>query len=108
MSYTFDRFTEETFYDRENEVYRWKSNNAVPPQDVLEEVGLDNETIVKSNDIRSAEQAAFVAEYIREQERFWNDEEFASERQERMSEMRSAFGKGTNVTNIFTGRTISV
>lgn len=45
-----------------------------------------------------------LREYAEREERFWNDPEFEEARQERLFEMKAAFGEGEEVVNVFTGR----
>lgn len=45
-----------------------------------------------------------LEEYAAQEERFWNDPEFEEARQERLFEMRAAFGEGEEVVNVFTGK----
>lgn len=93
------------FYVDNKGVCRWKSNDAVPPQECLEEIFKAGEiTEVKyllSQIIRQEETDAFLKEYRKNMENHvpTNEDLF---------EMRSAFGEGTTVVNIFTGKEIKL
>jgi len=85
-------------YQDEDGVYRWKSNNRVPFSDMLECWNLDEETFAKCVAAREADTSKFVAEY---KERMKDYVPSAEE----MFEMRAAFGEGTKVVNVLTGKT---
>ena len=99
------KFYVDKFYFDDNEVVRWKSNDSVPPEDILEEMFvdgvLDEEQLRYAQMIRNREQVAFLVEY---RERMANhvpsDEE--------MFEMRAAFGEGATVANAITGKEIQL
>jgi hypothetical protein len=83
-----------------NGVLRWTTNDRVPFGDVLSIFfGGDIDAIVRSNAARDAENAAFIAEYRKEQAR-----ETSKQRAERMAEMRAAFGSDTEVVDVISGR----
>jgi len=96
-------FFEESYKD-ENGIYRWKSNNRIPFDDMLIESGIDSDTIQKCRVQRDKENDEFITEYKKQQEKFWNDPEFEDARQEAIAEMRSAHGSGVELINVFTGR----
>jgi hypothetical protein len=78
-------------------VPRWDSNNSVPPEDCLEAFKLagcefDFDAAIAARD---ADTDAFLEEYRRNQKPATGEELF---------EMRAAFGEGTTVVDIFTGR----
>jgi hypothetical protein len=81
-------------------VFRWNSNGNVPPQDILnllqaeEAIDFDMEATQAA---READTTAFLAEYREAQK---NHTPSAEE----MFEMRAAFGPGTTVVNVITGR----
>jgi hypothetical protein len=78
-------------------VLRWKSNDHVPPEDCMEDfrlVGCEFD-IELARATREREDAEFLAEYRRNQKPPTNEELF---------EMRAAFGGGTTVVNVITGR----
>ena len=82
-----------------NGVVRWNSNGQVPPADVLAVWAEQGFTFDRaaSTAAREADTAKFVAEYRRrEARRVVSAEERA--------EMRAAFGPGTVVVNVITGR----
>lgn len=83
-------------------VYRWTTNNAVPPQDCYAAYGIDtlpgfDAELQRST--REAEDAAFLASY---RERMKNHVPGAQER----AEMLAAFGPGATVVNVLTGQEI--
>jgi len=98
-----EKIAQDAYTDDEG-VVRWKSNDAVPPADILENAGLSRETVVKSTLARELEMQAFLADYFRQQEEFWTKPEYAEARAEQLHEMRAAFGPGEEVVNVFTGR----
>lgn len=91
----------EKAYKDEHGVYRWKSNDRVPFDDMLECWNLDEETLQKCKDARDADNAAFFAEY---RERMKDYEPSDEER----FEMRAAFGEGAEVVNVITGKRIKL
>lgn len=87
----------------ENGVVRWNSNDNVPFDDMLFDfvtIGvIDEATRQRSNEARSADTAAFCAEYRKAMANHVpSDEE--------MFEMRAAFGEGETVVNVITGQRI--
>lgn len=79
-------------------VIRWNSNNQVPPADCVAlaaHIGLPVD-VVASTAARDADTSAFLAAYRKRQPRRASAEERA--------EMRAAFGRGTKVVNVITGR----
>ena len=83
----------------ENGVVRWKSNGAVIPDDcALLAYALGAEiNLARHRDARETEQKAAIEAYKKAQAgRGMTDEE--------KSEARAAFGGGSKVVNIFTGR----
>ena len=91
------------FYFDDNEVVRWKSNDSVPPEDILEEMFvdgvLDEEQIRYAQMIRKQEQDVFLDAY---RERMANH----VHSEEELFEMRAAFGEGAEVVNAITGQKI--
>lgn len=86
-----------------NNIVRWISSNAIPFDDVLQELVNDGvittEQMSLSSQQKKVEQAEFLAQYIKaRQKRGYSDEE--------MFEMRAAFGPGETVVDVFTGQTI--
>jgi hypothetical protein len=82
-------------------VLRWKSNGSVPPQDCLDafvEAGLGSKFDMKvTSQTRRKEEDASLADYRRRMANHVpSDEE--------MFEMRAAFGPGTTVVNVLTGK----
>jgi hypothetical protein len=78
-------------------VVRWQSNGAVPPADCCAQwarLGLAFD-LAKTTAARDTELAAFLAEYRRTA---------TAPSAEQRAEMRAAFGPGTEVVNVITGR----
>ena len=99
MTHTYtDRFYIDETNDSTGPVVRWKSNDSVPPKDVLKEflsLGLIDGTIFEnSNSARSAELSKFLQDYR---------DNYRGPSQEELLEARAAFGAGTRVVNVITG-----
>jgi hypothetical protein len=80
-------------------VARWKSNNNVPPNDILEFWKYLNKPFdyEKSNEVRIFESQKFIEEYRNSRANYEPSEE-------ELFEMRAAFGPGEKVMDIFTGK----
>lgn len=78
-------------------VYRWKSNDRVPFDDLLEPAGVDEATRAVCAAARDRDTQAFLAEY-REQMKDYVPSG------EELAEMRAEFGEGTVVVNVITGQ----
>lgn len=94
-----DKFYEDAYV--EDGVVRWKSNDRIPHDDMLEKMeymGCEFDRI-KSNDVRDQEVAAELAE-LRKQKHIHTEEE--------LNEMRAAFGPGATVVNVLTGEKIKL
>ncbi len=88
-------------YQDDEGVWRWKSSNNVPFEDMLEAWGLDDDTMQKCIAAREKDNAEFAAEYRKRMENYVpSDEE--------MFEMRAAFGEGAKVVNVITGKEIQL
>jgi len=88
-------------YQDENGVWRYNSNDNVPPSEVLECWGLDQETMEICKQARENDTQKFLAEYRKRMENYVpSDEE--------MFEMQSAFGVGAQVVNVITGKKIQL
>lgn len=84
-------------YKDDSGIWRWKSNNRIPFTDMLKAWNLDDETIHKCEKTRDIEDEAFLNEYKKTMENHVpSDEE--------MYEMRAAYGPGTTVVNVVTGK----
>jgi len=85
----------------ENGVWRYNSNDHVPPSEVLECWGLDKETMELCNQARENDTQKFLAKYRKQMENHVpSDKE--------MFEMQAAFGKGAQVVNVLTGKKIQL
>lgn len=84
-------------YQDDEGVWRWKSNDRVPFSDMLGAWGLDDETFAKCVDARDKDTEKSLAEYRERMKDYVpSDEE--------MFEMKAAFGEGTTVVNVITGK----
>ena len=79
----------------EDGVWRWKSSNAIPFQDFLEDAGVPSDVLEVCFKQREIETMAFLKEYT--------DNQTEATQEERW-EMESAFGKGTKVVDVISGR----
>ncbi|MEB8638244.1 hypothetical protein P4H32_31920 [Bacillus cereus] len=84
----------------ENGIVRWKSNNSVPPTDILEfwaylKKPFDYQKSLEQRDIEVQESLARYREAMKNH--------VPSE--EELYEMRAAFGEGATVVNVITGKT---
>lgn len=94
-------------YQDQNGVWRWKSNDQIPFEDMLQDNGVDAETIAKCMEVRDVESAIAIQQYIQNEQEFWTKPEFEDARQERLFEMRAAFGD-EEVVNVVTGQRFNV
>jgi hypothetical protein len=83
-------------------VVRWKSNNNVPPNDVLTLWHAANKpfNLALSTQVRTDETAAFLQQY---REAALNAPRDPEAEAERAFELRAAFGPGVTVVNAITG-----
>jgi len=90
--------TSEVNFD--GQVYRWKTNDRVPPADAIRSYGIDklpNFSKQVHDEARDAETQAFLADYRKRMEN-WQPSE------EQRCEMRAAYGAGAEVVNVITGK----
>lgn len=91
------------FYVDNNDVVRWKSNDSVPPNDILTEFLLADlicqEQVLRSMSARKIEDEEFLKQYIS------NRQKYGYSAEER-SEMQNAFA-GETVVDIFTGQIVN-
>lgn len=78
-----------------NGIVRWKSNDNVPPREVLELWDYLNKDFSFNDSINALGNATneFLKQYKKQKTN-----------SEQLHEMRSAFGKGTTVVNVITGK----
>ena len=92
-----------TYFDKDG-IVRWKSNDNVPPQEILWDFvcikAIDVETRNRSMEVNNRETSAFLADY---REKMRGHVPSAEER----FEMRAAFGGGAELVNIVTGERIT-
>lgn len=93
-------------YVDDNDIIRWESNDNVPPDDCLKDAGVPFKERYLCSQVRDAEQAAFIADYIKAQEELEADTspEAMDIKRERDFERRAAFGEGVEVVDVFTGQ----
>jgi hypothetical protein len=91
------------FYVDNNDVVRWKSNDSVPPSDILTEFLLADlicqEQVLRSMSARKIEDEEFLIQYIA------NRQKYGYSAEER-AEMQNAFG-GETVVDVFTGQVVN-
>lgn len=96
-----DEFTEGAYV--KDGIVRWQSNNSVPPKDVLEfwsHIGKSFD-LELSNLMRDRESNEFIEAY---QQQMRNH----TLSQEELFEIRAAFGSGTTVINVLTGKAMII
>lgn len=84
-------------FNLEEGVMFWKSNNRVPPEDMVKlavDQGFDVD-VTMCNEVRDAEMNAFLTEYRKNRANGPTDEE--------RFEARAAFGSGVELVNAVTG-----
>lgn len=81
-----------------NGVWRWKSNNRVPFNDMLQSWGIAGAELAKHEAARDVDTDAFLRDY-REAQRNRTPEQLAEE----AFEARAAFGPGVEYVNVITG-----
>lgn len=91
---------ENTYMD--NNVIRWKSNDSVPPKDILADLCvagyISTETLYDSIATKNKEDAEFLEQYVARRQKYgYSDEEKA--------EMANAFA-GETVIDVFTGEEV--
>lgn len=82
-------------------IYRWKSNNHIPFNDMLETWGLSKDEIQKHEEARNKDTDSFLSEYRKQMKNHVPSNE-------EMYEMRAAFGEGTTIVNVITGKKIKL
>lgn len=91
------KFHDLAYFDPDYQVYRWKSNDQIPFDDMLEANGISSKTRLRCRTVRDAETRAFLDQYrANEAKRTVSPEE--------LYEARAAFGPGHEIVNIITGR----
>lgn len=85
-------------YQDANGVWRWKSNNNVPFDDMLEVNGISPEVRALCKAARNADTQAFLTGY-RQRQAERTPEQIAEQR----AEERAAFGPGHSLVNVLTG-----
>jgi hypothetical protein len=82
-------------------IYRWKSNDRVPFDNMLQSWGVTGLDLFLHQVERAADTERFLAEY-----RVAQSERTAEQLAEEAFEMRAAFGPGQTIVNIITGEGI--
>mgnify|MGYP003348563254 CR=1 FL=1 len=101
---TENNFSKDSEVRFDGKVYRWTTNDRVPPADAIVSYGIDklpNFSKEAHDETRSTETQAFLANYRKQME---NWEPSAEERYE----MRAAYGSGSTVVNMITGKKYKV
>jgi hypothetical protein len=84
-------------------VIRWKSNNAIPFDDMLEAFvsfgWITEQERTNSAEQKDVETAAFIEDYRKNQ---------TPPDAEQLFEMRAAFGEGATIVDVFSGRKIKL
>ena len=88
-------FAGKSYFDADAGVYRWKSNDRIPFDDMLEENGVPAEIRAKCDEVRDAENAVAIEQYIAARAQR-TPEQIAEEN----FEMLAAFGPGETVVNV--------
>ena len=90
----------EVHFDSATGVYRWNSNNRIPPADCVTPYGIDTLPgfdLARTNQVRDEETSAFIDKYRAAMaNHVYSDEE--------KWEMLAAFGPGKKIVNVFTGQ----
>ena len=89
-----------TAYTDDGKVWRWQSNNAVCPLDSCQDHGIPCDEQVQE-EARDKEVSEFLKDYRERQKNHVHSPE-------ELFEMRAAFGPGTTVVNVFTGKKIQL
>lgn len=88
-------------YQDSKGVWRWKSSNNVPFDDMLEKNGISVAVRKACAEARDKDNAEFAETYRKRMENYVPSAE-------EMYEMRAAFGPGAVVVNVLTGRKIQL
>lgn len=83
----------QAYFDEGKQVWRWKSNNRIPFEDMLQSWDVSN--LAHHAVVRADELHSFLQEYRANQ---------GEPSQEERYEMRAAFGEGVEVIDVFSGR----
>jgi hypothetical protein len=88
----------------DGQVYRWTSNNRVPPSDAIKKYGIDKLPMFHqaTHDIVREEETLAALEEYRERMKDYKPSA------EELYEMRAAFGPGVTVVNAITGKKFRV
>lgn len=95
---TREQFLTKSYWDINDRVYRWRSNDNIPFEDLLKEQGVPSGIIDHCNRIRDEETATMMEQYRQR----WRNLS-AEERAERDFELRAAFGPGEDVVDVISG-----
>jgi hypothetical protein len=97
-------FEAEVYFDSKTSVYRWVSNDRIPPKDAIVEYGIDqlpkyNGTLTSV--MRDIEVKQAIEEYRAAMKDYTPNDVTRAE-------MRNAFGEGAEVVNVITGKVIKL
>ena len=87
-----NEFREKTYFD--GGVFRWHSSNQIPPDDILIEVGVDEELLKVCVKTRTKELLAFLEDYRNQ---------YQGPTEEERAEAHAAFGPGHTLVDVVTG-----
>lgn len=104
MNYSNETFLDKTYWDKTDQVYRWKSSDNIPPKDILQQV-LTQKELAHHMEINLRDMEEALNQYADNQHDLWTNPDREAERQEQLAEMRAAHGPGASVVNIITGIT---
>lgn len=96
------QFDTDTYKDS-NYVLRWKSNDRVPPQEVLDFWKFIGKRFNMSKSVaaREREDKQSIEQYKKRMENYKHSDE-------ELSEMRAVYGKGTVIVDVITGKKIKL
>ena len=93
--------SKEDAYQDDEGVWRWKSNDRVPFDDMLQDWAVSSSTMEKCRKARDNDNEKFIKEYRERMKDYVPSNET-------LYEMRAAFGEGVEVVNVITGKTIKL
>lgn len=95
-----ERMLREDAYVDANGIYRWRSNDRVPHDDLLYWAGANDETRVAHDEVRTREDRESLRKY---REAALARKRTPEEEAEHLYELRAAFGEGEEVVDVITG-----
>ena len=83
-------------------LWRWKSNDRIPFDDMLQSWGVSGALLERHQGQRDLDNKRFIGQYRKSMAEMEKDEAWVAEH---TASLRGAFGPGHRVVNIITGRT---